>query len=92
MLGPRLAQIEVEHYRTQFQMTDSRLAALLLDLAGESEVITGLTQKDLSDQLGAYRETVTNVIQAMKKKKLVEMGRKKIIILDKKGLNDLSEL
>jgi CRP-like cAMP-binding protein len=91
-LGPRLAQIEVEHYRTQFQMTDSRLAALLLDLAGEREIITGLTQEDLSDQLGAYRETVTNVIQAMKKKKLVEMGRKQIIILNKKGLRELSEL
>src|SRR5215216_2216032 len=27
-LGPRLAQLEVDHYRVQFQMADSRLAAL----------------------------------------------------------------
>jgi CRP-like cAMP-binding protein len=91
-LGPRLAQIEVEHYRTQFQMTDSRLAALLLDLAGERGVVTGLTQENLAHQLGAYRETVTNVVQIMKKKKLIQMGRKKIIILNKKGSRELSEL
>jgi CRP/FNR family transcriptional regulator, cyclic AMP receptor protein len=91
-LGPRLAQIQVEHYRTQFQTTDSRLAALLLDLAGEGEIITGLTQEDLADQLGAYRETITNVIQIMKKKKSIQMSRMKITILNKKELRELSEL
>jgi CRP-like cAMP-binding protein len=91
-LGPRLARIEVDHYRTQFQMTDSRLAALLLDLAGEGGVVTGLTQADLAHQLGAYRETVTNIVQIMKQKKLIQMGRKRIVILNKKGLRELSEL
>ena len=91
-LGPRLAQLEVEHYRVQFQMTDARLAAVLLDLAGEGEVVAGLTQEDLADQLGTYRETVTNAIQTMKKKKLIGVGNKEITIIDKKGLRELSEL
>jgi CRP-like cAMP-binding protein len=91
-LGPHFAKLEVEHYRTQFQMTDSRLAALLLDLAGEGNIITGVIHEDLSNQLGAYRETVTQIIQGMKKKKLVQIGRKQITILDKKGLRELSQL
>jgi CRP-like cAMP-binding protein len=91
-IGPRLAQLQVEHYRVQFQTTDARLAALLLDLAGEGELITGLTQEDLAQQLGAYRETVTNVIQVMKKDKLMQMSRMKITILNKKGLKELSQL
>jgi CRP/FNR family transcriptional regulator, cyclic AMP receptor protein len=92
LLGPRLARIEVEHYRAQFQTADSRLAALLLDIAGDETVVTGLTQGDLSDQLGTYRETVTSVIQTMKKKKMIEIGRKKIKILNKKALKESSEL
>jgi CRP-like cAMP-binding protein len=91
-LGPRLAQLQVENYRVQFQTTDSRLAALLLDLTGEGEIITGLTQEDLANQLGAYRETITNVMQIMKKKKLIQMKRVEITILNKKGLRELSQL
>jgi CRP-like cAMP-binding protein len=91
-LGPRLAQMKVESYRIQFHSTYSRLAALLLDLAGEGETITGLIQEDLSNQLGIYRETATHTMQQMKKQRLIKLGRKEITILNKTGLRELSEL
>jgi CRP-like cAMP-binding protein len=91
-LGQRLADIESHHYRSSFQLVDSRLAALLLELAGEGSTIDGLTHEELGEKIGVYRETVTNTLQAMKVDKLIEIRRKRIIILNKKALRELSEM
>ena len=91
-IGTRLAQIEVEHYRVALQSVDSRVAALLLELANEDLIIEGLAHKDLALRIGMYRETVTNTLGSMKADKLVKVGREKITILDKRALQELSEL
>ena len=91
-LGPRLALVENENYRIRFQSADSRIAALLLDLAGEGLTIKGLTHGELGERVGVYRETVTNMLNVMKLDRIIEVGRKKIIILNKKALRELSEL
>lgn len=90
-LGPRLAFIEGEHYRTSFQTSDSRVAGLLLELAGPGSKVEGLSHEELGEQLGIYRETVTNVLDAMQSDKIVEVSRKRITILDKRVLRELSE-
>jgi CRP-like cAMP-binding protein len=91
-IGPRLIRIETEHYRVGFQTTDARLAALLLELTGESSMIAGYGHEELSQRLGVYRETVTMTMRAMKESRLIEIGRKRITILDKRALQELSEL
>jgi CRP/FNR family cyclic AMP-dependent transcriptional regulator len=91
-LGPRLAHVEADHYRAIFQSAESRVAALILELAGEESVITGLTHDDLANQLGMYRETVTISIKRLKKAGAIRISRKKISILNKKALKELSEL
>ena len=91
-VGHRLAGIETEHYRSQFQLADSRIAALLLELAGESSVIEGITHEKLGERLGMYRETVTVVLDTMKLDKLIEVGRMRITILDKRAVREMSEL
>jgi CRP-like cAMP-binding protein len=91
-LGRRLAEVELQHYRSSFQMSDSRVAALLLELAGERSTVQGFTHDELGAKVGVYRETITNVLDAMKFDKLIKVGRKKLIILDKKALRELSEL
>lgn len=92
MIGHRLASIEAEHYRSRFQLADSRIAALLLGLAGEGSTVLGLTHEELGEKLGVYRETVTIILDAMKMDKLIGIGRKRIAILDKRALRELSEL
>jgi CRP/FNR family transcriptional regulator, cyclic AMP receptor protein len=92
MIGRRLANIEGEHYRSCFQLADSRIAALLLGLAGENSVILGLTHEEIGEKLGVHRETVTNMLDAMKMEKLIKIGRKRVTILDKRALRELSEL
>jgi CRP/FNR family transcriptional regulator, cyclic AMP receptor protein len=91
-IGPRLISIETEHYRLGFQTTDARLAALLLELTGESSIVAGYGHEELSQRLGVYRETITMTMREMKESRLIEVGRKKITILDKKALEELSEL
>ena len=91
-IGHRLASIEDAHYRSRFQLADSRVAAALLELAGEGSTIQGLTHEEIGEKIGLYRETVTIVLDAMKKDRLVAISRKSITILDKRALKELSEL
>jgi CRP-like cAMP-binding protein len=92
ILGPRFSFIEAEHYKAMFKLSDSRLASLLLSLAAEGSTVEGLSQAELGEMIGLYRETVTTALSVMETDKLIKMGRKKITILDKRGLRDLSEL
>lgn len=92
MLGHRLAKIEDEHYRSRFQLADSRIAALLLELAGEHSTITGLTHGEMGRKIGLYRETVTNMLDALKMDRIIEVGRMRIVILNRRALKELSEL
>ncbi len=92
VIGSRLARIEDEHYRSRFQLADSRIAALLLELAGKRSMITGVTHEEIGERLGLYRETVTTMLDAMKLDRLIEIGRKRVTILDRRALRELSEL
>jgi CRP-like cAMP-binding protein len=91
-LGPKLAYTDEQHYRALFQTVDSRIAALLLELAGTGATIEGLTQSEIGDALGTYRETVAHVLNAMKLDKLIDIGRMRVKILDKRALRELSEM
>jgi CRP/FNR family transcriptional regulator, cyclic AMP receptor protein len=91
-LGPRLSVLEAEHYRAAFQTVESRLAGLLLELAGGASSVNDLTQEELGEQLGVYRETVAYAISVLRSDRIIEVGRKRITILDKRALRELSEL
>ncbi len=91
-LGPRLGLVETDHYRASFQTVESRVAGLLLETAGASSSVEGYTHQDLGEQIGTYRESVTNAIHELKMNGFVEVGRMKITILDKRALRELSEL
>jgi CRP-like cAMP-binding protein len=91
-LGPELAYANDQHYRSLFQTADSRVAALLLELAGEGMTVEGLRQAEIGEILGIYRETVAHVLNAMKQDRLIDIGRMKITILDKRAMRELSEM
>lgn len=91
-IGRRLYDIKTEYYRTRFQLADSRIAAFLLDNAGQDSTIEGLTHQEIGERIGLNRETVTVVLNAMKFDKLIEIQKKRITILNKKTLREMSEL
>lgn len=90
-LYPRLASVEAEHYRAIFQPAESRVAALLLELAGEGTTVEGLTQRQLGERIGLVRETVLMAMASLKAKKLVGVDRRRTILYNKQALVELSQ-
>ena len=91
IVGGRLTERETDLYRVDFQPSESRVAALMLKLAGDGVVIKVQTQKAMGEMLGLHREAVCLAVTKMRQQGLVKTLRRKIIILDKEGLRELSE-
>lgn len=91
-LGRRLKEAELRLEEIAFKGIPARLASLLLQLADEqgSDRITGLTHQDLGEQIGTYRETTTQTLNVFKTEGLIEIGRKRITILDREGLKRIA--
>lgn len=91
--GKRLREAEERLENMAFKGIPARLASLLLRLSEEqeSDTITGLTHQDLAESVGTYRETATQVLNDMKSQGLIEIGRKRITILDKDALWEVAE-
>ncbi len=81
----RLRETEEKLEDLAFKSIPVRLAALLQDLASESvsgDTIEGYTHQDLAEMLGTYRETATQTLNEFKSQGWVEIGRKRIRIVD----------
>lgn len=91
--GKRLADAEAKLQDMAFKGIPARLASLLLRLSADqnSQEITGLTHQDLAEIIGTYRETATQVLNDMKADGLIEIGRKRIVLLDMERLRALAD-
>ncbi len=89
----RLRDAEARLEDMAFKSIPARLASLLLRLATEQDgrTITGLTHQDLAEMIGTYRETATQVLNDLKNDGLIEIGRKRIAILDLDRLRKIAE-
>ncbi len=92
IMGRRLYEAERRLEELAFKTIPARLATLLLHLREQQgDTIKGYTHQDLAEIVGTYRETITQVLNDMKAKGLIETGRKSIHILDSEGLAALAE-
>jgi len=92
VLGRRLRETEARLEEIAFKGIPARLASLLLQLADErgEDSIQGLTHQDLGEQIGTYRETTTQTLNTFKAEGLIDIGRKRITILDRAGLERIA--
>ena len=95
-LGERLTQAEARLEEMAFKSVPSRLAALLLRLGTESDwrgrsVIQGLTHQQLGELVGTYRETATAILGQFRADGLIEMGRRRVILLNPEKLQRIAE-
>ncbi|MCB0010776.1 MAG: Crp/Fnr family transcriptional regulator [Anaerolineales bacterium] len=93
-MGERIAQMERRLEELAFKSIPARLAGLLLRLAddqGSGTEVDGYTHQDLGEMLGTYRETTTQVLNDFKADGLIEIGRKRIRLLDTRGLAAVAE-
>lgn len=91
-LGERVSQLEARLEDIAFKSIPSRLAGLLLRLAVENGgmLVRGYTHQDLAEMLGTYRETTTQTLNEFKTDGLIEIGRKRITILDRESLETIA--
>jgi len=91
-MGNRLRETESRLEAIAFKGIPARLASLLLQLADErqSDTIQGLTHQDLGERIGTYRETTTQTLNSFKAGGLIDIGRKRIRILDREGLERIA--
>jgi CRP/FNR family cyclic AMP-dependent transcriptional regulator len=88
-IGPRVVEAERKHEVIAFQTVPMRLASLLLDLAGPDGEVRDVTQQELADQLGVYRETVSVTLAGLKQAGLIHAARRRVKLLDPEGLRGL---
>jgi len=70
---------------------NQRLARWLLMMRDRhDEDAMPITQDLLAEMLGVHRPTVTNAVQALYRARLIEVGRKRVVILDRDGLIKVS--
>lgn len=81
--GERLLQVENSLEDVAYKKLPERLASLLLDLGSyQNGLITGVSHQALADHLGTYRETVSAILRDFKRQGLVELGYRRINLLD----------
>jgi CRP/FNR family cyclic AMP-dependent transcriptional regulator len=93
-IGNRLSEAETRLEDMAFKSVPARMASLLLRLSEGSgspaEEVKGYTHLDLAESIGTYRETATQVLNQLKAAGLIEIKRKRIAILDREGLEQVS--
>lgn len=89
--GERLLQVENSLEDVAYKKLPERLAMLLLELNNdESGIIKGVSHQALADHLGTYRETVSAILRDFKRQELVELGYRRITLLDIEALKDIA--
>ena len=89
ILGERVTDLEDRLEMQTFQSVTARLAATLLRLAGETDEVKGASHQQIAETIGASRETVTRALGDFKSQGLVEIGRGRVQLKDKAGLEEL---
>jgi CRP/FNR family cyclic AMP-dependent transcriptional regulator len=86
-MGQRVMEAENRLEQMAYSTISSRLAALLLELAGnDPKDQVYATHQELADMLGTWRETVSKTLQDFRRRGWVASGRRQLTLLDKDAL------
>ncbi|MGH9764932.1 MAG: helix-turn-helix domain-containing protein, partial [Blastocatellia bacterium] len=91
-IGPRLLDGDRQHLLDTVGGLKSRLAFLLIQLAGEKRSVEGFTQDAVAERLCVYPETVRSVLGKMRDDGLLLLSRRRIELLDREALASLASL
>ncbi|GGJ32530.1 hypothetical protein GCM10008938_18430 [Deinococcus roseus] len=87
----QIALLQQQHQQLVFQDVAQRLASSLLTLGHVSRVIGGkLSHQDLAFMVGSTRETITKLLGEFRDLGFLELGYRKIVLLDEEGLRRLA--
>ncbi len=69
-----------------FGQMDRRVASLLMKRAGQQPMVLRITHQQIADELGSAREVVSRVLEDLRSRGLLRLGRGSIEVLDPEGL------
>lgn len=90
-LSRRLQETRSKLEETTFQNATTRVCRALLRFTQNTSELE-MTHQELADSTGLYRETVTNALNRLQAQGIVELGKKKIVIIDRMGLERAAEV
>lgn len=90
-LSRRLGETRAKLEEVTLKNAIARVCRTILRLAQGTSELSGMTHQELADSTGLYRETVTKVLNRLQAQRLLELGIKKIVILDRVGLQKIAE-
>lgn len=94
LVGQRFVDMTTRFEESAFRGANERAGSLLLRLAvwdQDQLVVAGYSHQDLAYMLGMYRETVTNALDHLKAEGLIEVGRKRVVLLEPDSLRAFTE-
>jgi CRP/FNR family transcriptional regulator len=91
LYGERIATLLNLVEAIAYQKLDQRLAALLLAHADSGSPTIHATHQALADELGSVREIVTRLLRSFEDRGWVELGRERIVVLDRTAIAQLAE-
>jgi CRP/FNR family transcriptional regulator, cyclic AMP receptor protein len=91
-VGNRLKSLEDRLEDAVFSPVKVRLARFLLSSHNPaSNAVSGYTQAEIGDAIGALRQTVTEILSELEDQGLVEVGRKQIQVVNRPALEEIAQ-
>lgn len=90
-LSQRLEETRDRLEEATFTNATAKVCRALLRIAKGTSELAGLTHQELADSTGLYRETVTKVLNRLRVEGLVELGNRRIVILNGHGLEEAAQ-
>ena len=85
LVSRRFVDVLLDLDATSFRQLIPRLACLLLERA-EGEFVLNITHAEIAERLRVYRESATAALGELRSAGIVEVGRRKIRIVDRTRL------
>jgi CRP-like cAMP-binding protein len=90
-VGGRLKSLEDRLEDAVFSPVKVRLARFLLSgLDSGTATVSGYTQAEIGDAIGALRQTVTEILGELEPQGLIEVGRKQIRLINRPALEEIA--
>jgi CRP/FNR family transcriptional regulator, cyclic AMP receptor protein len=89
-MGRRMIEAERQLEELAFKTVVPRLAAFVHREA-RGDVLDGLSHQDIAERLGIHRETVTYALNELKAAGIIEIGRRRVRLLDTARLVEVIE-
>ncbi len=88
-LAERLQQTRDSLENIAFNDVTGRVANLLLQMADDDDVVKGYSHQELASMVGCLRESFTSTLDKFKASDAVQVGRKRIEIVDRSQIEEI---